>query len=83
VAGGDRDRRRRPGLHAAGLEAKTLALARYAALCRRPRSFRSSNPEVLIDGGTRSRRCFRVTEATLTRSFHALWEHKILLEECS
>ena len=63
-----------------GLEANASALARYAALCQEAEIVPIVEPEVLIDGGHSIERCFAVTEATLHTVFHALWEHKILLE---
>jgi fructose-bisphosphate aldolase class I len=63
-----------------GLEENALALARYAALCQEAEIVPIVEPEVLIDGGHSIERCFEVTEATLHTVFHALWEHKVLLE---
>ena len=63
-----------------GLEANASALARYAALCQEAEIVPIVEPEVLIDGGHSIERCFEVTEATLHTVFHALWEHRVLLE---
>jgi fructose-bisphosphate aldolase, class I len=62
------------------LEANASALARYAALCQEAEIVPIVEPEVLMDGGHSIERCFEVTEATLHTVFHALWEHKVLLE---
>ena len=62
------------------LEANATALARYAALCQEAEIVPIVEPEVLMDGGHSLERCFEVTEATLHTVFHALWEHKVLLE---
>ena len=62
------------------LEVNASALARYAALCQEVEIVPIVEPEVLIDGGHSIERCFEVTEATLHTVFHALWEHKVLLE---
>jgi fructose-bisphosphate aldolase class I len=69
---------RTPTRHA--LEANASALARYAALCQEAEIVPIVEPEVLIDGGHSIERCFELTEATLHTVFHALWEHKVLLE---
>src|SRR5213593_3776378 len=63
-----------------GLEANAHALARYAALCQEAEIVPIVEPEILMDGGHSIERCFEVTEATLHTVFHALWEHKVLLE---
>ncbi len=62
------------------LEINASALARYAALCQEAEIVPIVEPEVLMDGGHSIERCFEVTEATLHTVFHALWEHKVLLE---
>jgi fructose-bisphosphate aldolase class I len=62
------------------LEVNASALARYAALCQEVEIVPIVEPEVLMDGGHSIERCFEVTEATLHTVFHALCEHKVLLE---
>jgi fructose-bisphosphate aldolase, class I len=62
------------------LELNASALARYGALCQEAEIVPIVEPEVLIDGAHSIERCFEVTEATLHTVFHALWEHKVLLE---
>jgi fructose-bisphosphate aldolase class I len=62
------------------LEVNASALARYAALCQEVEIVPIVEPEVLMDGGHSIERCFEVTEATLHTVFHALREHKVLLE---
>jgi len=62
------------------LGARFAKLARYAALCQEAEVVPIVEPEVLMDGGHSIERCFEVTEATLHTVFHALWEHKVLLE---
>lgn len=62
------------------LEANAHALARYAALCQEAGLVPIVEPEVLMDGDHTLERCFEVTEATLHAVFHALYEHRVMLE---
>jgi fructose-bisphosphate aldolase, class I len=62
------------------LEANAVALARYAALAQEAEIVPIVEPEVLMDGGHTIERCFEVTEAALHTVFHAIWEHKVVLE---
>jgi fructose-bisphosphate aldolase class I len=56
------------------------ALARYAALCQESDLVPIVEPEVLMDGAHTIERYFEVTQETLESVFHALYEHRILLE---
>ncbi len=60
--------------------ANAQALARYAALCQQEGIVPIVEPEVLMDGGHTIERCYEVTEATLDALFHALHEHRVVLE---
>ncbi len=62
------------------LDANAHALARYAALCQEANIVPIVEPEVLLDGDHNIDRCDQVTEATLTRVFYALHEHRVRLE---
>lgn len=63
------------------LEANAHALARYAALCIEQGLVPIVEPEVLMDGAHTIERCYQVTERTLERVFHALYEHRVPLEQ--
>src|SRR6266496_4010740 len=56
------------------------ALARYAALCQEGDLVPIVEPEVLMDGTHTIERHFEVTEQTLEAVFHALYEHRVVLE---
>ena len=56
------------------------ALARYAALCQEGDIVPIVEPEVLMDGTPTIERHFEVTEQTLEAVFHALYEHRVVLE---
>jgi fructose-bisphosphate aldolase class I len=56
------------------------ALARYAALCQESDLVPIVEPEVLMDGAHTIEQYFEVTQQTLESVFHALYEHRILLE---
>lgn len=55
-------------------------LARYAALCQEADLVPIVEPEVLMDGAHTIERHFEVTEQTLEAVFHALYEHRVVLE---
>src|SRR5439155_7254336 len=63
------------------IEANAEALARYAALCQEADVVPIVEPEVLMDGAHTSERHFEVTQQTLESVFHALYEHRVVLEE--
>jgi fructose-bisphosphate aldolase, class I len=56
------------------------ALARYAALCQEADLVPIVEPEVLMDGAHTIERHFEVTQQTLESVFHALYEHRVVLE---
>jgi fructose-bisphosphate aldolase class I len=56
------------------------ALARYAALCQEGDLVPIVEPEVLMDGTHTIERYFAVTQQTLESVFHALYEHRVVLE---
>jgi fructose-bisphosphate aldolase class I len=56
------------------------ALARYAALCQEADLVPIVEPEVLMDGAHKIERHFEVTQQTLEIVFHALYEHRVMLE---
>jgi fructose-bisphosphate aldolase, class I len=62
------------------IAANAEALARYAALCQEGDLVSIVEPEVLMDGAHTIERYFEVTEQTLERVFHALYEHRVSLE---
>ncbi len=55
-------------------------LARYAALCQEADLVPIVEPEVLMDGAHTIERYFEVTQETLESVFHALYEHRVVLE---
>jgi fructose-bisphosphate aldolase, class I len=55
-------------------------LARYAALCQEADLVPIVEPEVLMDGAHTIERHFEVTQQTLESVFHALFEHRVVLE---
>ena len=55
-------------------------LARYAALCQEADLVPIVEPEVLMDGAHTIERHFEVTQQTLEAVFHALYEHRVVLE---
>src|SRR5438128_937057 len=57
------------------------ALARYAALGQAGELVPIVEPEVLMDGTHPIERHFNVTQQTLESVFHALSEHRVVLEE--
>ena len=62
------------------IDANAEALARYAALCQEGDLVPIVEPEVLMDGTHTIQRYFEVTQQTLERVFHALYEHRVSLE---
>jgi fructose-bisphosphate aldolase class I len=62
------------------IAANADALARYAALCQEGDLVPIVEPEVLLDGAHTIERYFEVTQQTLERVFHALYEHRVSLE---
>src|SRR5216117_675365 len=62
------------------IEANAEALARYAALCQEADLVPIVEPEVLMDGTHTIERYFEVTQQTLESVFHALYEHRAVLE---
>jgi fructose-bisphosphate aldolase class I len=56
------------------------ALARYAALCQEADLVPIVEPEILMDGAHTIERHFEVTQQTLETVFHALYEHRVVLE---
>jgi fructose-bisphosphate aldolase, class I len=62
------------------IAANAEALARYAALCQEGDLVPVVEPEVLMDGAHTIERYFEVTQQTLERVFHALYEHRVSLE---
>ena len=55
-------------------------LARYAALCQEADLVPIVEPEVLMDGAHTIERHFEVTQQMLEAVFHALYEHRVVLE---
>src|SRR5262249_55497115 len=62
------------------LDANAHALARYAALCQEQGLVPSVEPEVLMDGSHTIERCERVTSEVLHRTFNALFDQRVSLE---
>jgi len=62
------------------IEANAETLARYAALCQEADLVPIVEPEVLMDGAHTIERHFGVTQQTLESVFHALYEHRVVLE---
>jgi fructose-bisphosphate aldolase class I len=62
------------------VRANAYALARYAALCQEGDIVPIVEPEVLMDGAHSIERCQQVTEDVLASVFHALYEHRVMLE---
>jgi fructose-bisphosphate aldolase class I len=60
--------------------ANAHALARYAALTQEVGLVPIVEPEVLMDGDHDIERCFQATEATLHKTFHALYRQRVHLE---
>src|SRR6266403_5896903 len=63
------------------ITANAEALARYAALCQEADLVPIVEPEVLMDGAHTIERYFEVTQETLESVFHALYAHRVALEE--
>jgi len=63
------------------MEANAEVLARYAAICQSMGVVPIVEPEVLIDGNHTIERCAEVSEAVLRAVFHALYRHKVELEQ--
>jgi fructose-bisphosphate aldolase, class I len=63
------------------IDANAEALARYAALCQEGDLVPIVEPEVLMDGTHTIERYFEVTQQTLESVFHALYVHRVALEE--
>ncbi|WP_297795002.1 class I fructose-bisphosphate aldolase [uncultured Marinobacter sp.] len=63
------------------VEANAEVLARYAAICQSVGIVPIVEPEVLIDGNHTIERCAEVSEAVLREVFHALYRHKVELEQ--
>ena len=62
------------------IETNAELLARYAALSQEADVVPIVEPEVLMDGAHAIERHFEVTEQTLQSVFHALAEHRVVLE---
>src|SRR5213083_164966 len=62
------------------INANAEALARYATLCQESDLVPIVEPEVLMDGTHTIERHFEVTQQTLEAVFHALYEHRVVLE---
>ena len=62
------------------IETNADLLARYAALCQEADLVPIVEPEVLMDGAHTIERHFEVTHQTLEAVFHALYEHRVVLE---
>jgi len=62
------------------IETNAELLARYAALCQEADLVPIVEPEVLMDGTHTIERHFNVTQQTLEIVFHALFEHRVVLE---
>ena len=62
------------------IETNAELLARYAALCQEADLVPIVEPEVLMDGAHTIERHFNVTLQTLEIVFHALFEHRVVLE---
>src|SRR4026207_1917011 len=62
------------------IDANAEALARYAALCQEGDLVPIVEPEVLMDGAHTIERYFEVTQQTLESVFHALYDHRVVLE---
>jgi len=62
------------------IDSNAEALARYAALCQEGDLVPIVEPEVLMDGTHTIERYFEVTQQTLESVFHALYEHRVVLE---
>lgn len=63
------------------IDANAQALARFASLSQEAGLVPIVEPEVLMDGDHSLERCAEATEATLNSVFHALFEHRVVLEE--
>jgi fructose-bisphosphate aldolase class I len=62
------------------IETNAELLARYAALSQEADLVPIVEPEVLMDGAHTIERHFEVTQQTLEAVFHALYEHRVVLE---
>jgi fructose-bisphosphate aldolase class I len=62
------------------IEANAEVLARYAAICQSYGIVPIVEPEVLMDGDHTIERCGEVTEAVQHAVFHALYRHRVTLE---
>ena len=62
------------------IETNAELLARYATLCQEADLVPIVEPEVLMDGTHTIQRHFNVTQQTLESVFHALYEHRVVLE---
>jgi fructose-bisphosphate aldolase class I len=62
------------------IETNAELLARYAALCQETDLVPIVEPEVLMNGTHTIERHFNVTQQTLEIVFHALFEHRVVLE---
>jgi fructose-bisphosphate aldolase class I len=67
-----------PSAYCIGVNAH--ALARFAALSQEAGLVPIVEPEVLMDGDHSIERCAEVTEATLDRTFGALFDQRVMLE---
>ncbi|WP_375193686.1 class I fructose-bisphosphate aldolase [Marinobacter sp.] len=63
------------------VEANAEVLARYAAICQSVGIVPIVEPEVLIDGDHSIERCAEVSEAVIREVFHALYRHRVALEQ--
>ena len=61
------------------IDANAHALARYAALCQEQGLVPIVEPEILIDGDHSIKQCYGASEATLHRTFDALYEQRVEL----
>jgi len=61
--------------------ANAHALARYAAICQSEGLVPIVEPEVLMDGGHTIERCQDITEWTLSATFDALYNQRVVLEQ--
>ena len=60
--------------------ANAHALARYAAICQENGLVPIVEPEVLMDGGHTIEQCHEITEWTLSATFDALYNQRVVLE---
>lgn len=63
------------------IQTNAESLARYAAICQANGIVPIVEPEVLIDGAHSLDKCFEVSERVFHAVFHALHQHKVMLEQ--